>query len=535
MENNLNVVDIISFIEDPELLNDQSLSPAQKMTLKAIYGLPLTDEELELFSQASGGRKYVEGVEQFEVDIQKGRRSGGTDKILTNIVLYEACMRPPKLSVGEVATSMICTSEMSRQSAVVFNYCEEKLERSKKLKPMIKNIKGGEIELVNGCVVQIFPAIQARVRAPSIHVFCGDEFMFWKSTGVSIDKEVLSAARPGLSFPHSKMILLSSVNRMSGVGYADYKQYFGVDDATVLVLRGSTEFFFPGFPKWRLKLAKLRDPLSYEQEYNCQYRADESSMYDPAQVDLAVNFDRPLELPYRSDIRKFVSFVDVAGGGGRDSYAIAICHKEGEKIVIDLVRSRRPPFNPDETTSQYSDLIKTYHINSVTGDKFSGDWALHSFAARRISYIRSEKSKSELYLNLEQVLNTGQLEIPNKDTLIQQLKSLIRKTHSGSRDTVDSDGGQSEDEANVIAGCAWLLAGPTYHPGDFDWRLPVKAGMRNPNKGGSGIPLATVETPVDTRPPEEIMREFLGGKDGKKIGVIHLKVYDPISDTWKYE
>jgi hypothetical protein len=47
-------VKIIQFVEDPGLINDQSLSPAQKMGLKAVYGLPLTPVELELYRQTTG-------------------------------------------------------------------------------------------------------------------------------------------------------------------------------------------------------------------------------------------------------------------------------------------------------------------------------------------------------------------------------------------------------------------------------------------------------------------------------------------------
>ncbi len=476
-------MNIIEFIEDERLLNDRSLSPAQKMALKAIYGLPLNEEELGLWGQAAGGRRYAEGQEFFEVDILKGRKSGGTDKILTNVLLFESCLRPPKLSTGERAVSMIVTSEMGRQSGVVYDYCLGKLEHSPALRKLIKGVRGGEIQLSNGCSILIFPANNARVRAPSILVFGGDEFAFWKTEGRSIDTEVLNAARPGLIFEHSKMIKLSTLNRMSGEAWNDHRRYFGVDGAPVLVLKGSTEFFYPGFNRLKLAWAKLKDPVAFEQEYMCNFRADESSMYDPAQVDAAVNFDRPLELPYRGDVRDYFCFVDVAGGGGRDSYAVAIGHKEDERAVVDVVRSRRPKFNPDEVTAQYCDLIKEYHVLSVTGDKFSGDWALNSFAKHGVKYIRSEKSKSEIYLDMEEILNTSRLSIPNKELLVTQLKSLIRKTRSGGRDSVDTDGGQPEDEGNVCAGVAVMVSQkPRYwSKAEQEGRMPVRVSRKSPD------------------------------------------------------
>jgi hypothetical protein len=87
----------------------------------------------------------------------------------------------------------------------------------------------------------------------------------------------------------------------------------------------------------------------------------------------------------------------------------------------------------------------------VSGDKFSGDWALHSFQSQGITYQRAEKTKSDYYIEAEAAFNTDQVEIPNREAGISQLKSLVRKVHSGGRDSVDTDSGQPEDEANVIA------------------------------------------------------------------------------------
>ena len=47
-------MDIIKFIEDPELLNDQSLSIAQKVSLKAVYGLEMSKAEKTIFRKITG-------------------------------------------------------------------------------------------------------------------------------------------------------------------------------------------------------------------------------------------------------------------------------------------------------------------------------------------------------------------------------------------------------------------------------------------------------------------------------------------------
>jgi hypothetical protein len=449
-------MNIIQFIEDPELINDQSLSVAQRMSLKAVYGLPLTAEELEVFRQTTGLAEYAPH-EWGEVTFCLGRRSGKSDKLASNIALYEACAREHRLSVGEVGVVMIVSSELKRQSRIVFDYCLGKLERSKALKKFIKRVTQDEISLTNGICIQTFPCNLARIRGQSLICFIGDECAFWKSEGKSIDKEVLDGARPGLSFEFSKMVKISSPWMMRGEIYSDYKQYWGQANSPVLVFQGPTELYFPGYSKKKLEAAMRKDPVAYEQEYLARFRTDLSAMYDPAMIDRAVNPDRPMELPFRAIKGMRAAFVDVAGGGGKDSYAVALGRVEGEKIIVEAVRSRAPKFNPEEVTREYAELLKSYGIHEAYGDKFSGDFALNIFAKNNITYKRAEKTKSELYLEAEAAFNAGRVELPNRETMLTQLKALVRKARSGGRDSVDTDTGMPEDEANVVCGLIDLL------------------------------------------------------------------------------
>lgn len=446
-------MNIIQFIEDPKLINDQSLSLAQKMSLKAIYGLPLDKAELELFMKTTGLTRYIPR-EWEEASFILGRRSGKSDKLASNIALYEACSREHKLSRGEIGVVMLVSSELRRQSRILYSYILHKLQDSPILSELIKNVTSEEIALTNGVIIQVYPCNVARIRGASLIAFIGDEVAFWKNEGRDIDTDVLDAARPGLSFHYSKMIKISSPYMMRGEIYYDFKNYYGIPNEDVLVFQGGTELFYPGYSKDKLKKMKTRNPLTFQTEYMANFRTDMSSMYDPTAIDKAINYDRPMELPPRSEYQ-YAAFVDVAGGGGRDSFAMAIGHLEGEKVVIDVVRSRQPKFNPDEVTAQCCELLKQYSLYSVTGDKFSGDYASNSFASCGVNYEKCEKSKSELYLEAESAFNTERIEIPDRELLIVQLKNLIRKARAGGKDSVDSD--RPEDAANVVAGVSLLL------------------------------------------------------------------------------
>lgn len=449
-------MNIIEFIESPEMLNDQTLSIAQRTALKAVYGLPLTGDELQMFKKITGLTRYRAGIEWEEASFILGRRSGKSDKIASNIALYEACCRKHKLSVGQTGIVMVVASEKKRQAKIVFQYIEHKLKRSPILRKMIENITKECINLTNGIEIWVYPCSIGKVRGESLIAFIADEVAHWKVEGRDVDVDVLDSARPGLDFEYSKMIKISTPYMMRGEIWQDYKEFYGKANDDVLVFRGDTKLFNPTYSDRKLAKLKKRKPLTYRTEHEAYFRTDLSSMYDPAMIDKSVNHDRPLELPYREGV-EYKCFVDVAGGGGKDSYSIGIGHLENDKAIVDVVRSQAPKFNPDELTSQYSDLVKDYRINKVYGDKFSGDWASNSWAKHDVDYERSEKTKSELYLEAESPFNTERVDIPDKELAVTQLKNLIRKTRSGGKDSVDTDSGAPEDEANVIAGVIWLL------------------------------------------------------------------------------
>lgn len=454
-------MNIIEFIEDPDLVNDQTLSPAQKMTLKAVYGLDLNDEELALFQQTTGLNEYYSGREWGESTFILGRRSGKSDKIASKIALYEACARKHELTPGQRAVVMVVASEKKRQARIVYDYILAPLESSPVLSKLILKVTAEEIFLKNGVSIQVFPCDPGRVRGYSLVCFVGDEVAAWMLEGRRVDKDVLDAARPGLDFSYSKMIKISTPGMQKGEIYQDFKQYYGKQNDDVLVFKGSTELFNPTYSKRKLERLKKRKPGVYKVEHEAEFKKDVAAMYDPEMIDVAVNKDRTLEHSYNGN-NEYFCFVDVAGGGGKDSYAIAIGHRDKDgKVIIDVVRSRAPKFNPDEVTKEYVRLCSQYRIYQVTGDKFSGDWASNSWAKHSdgtVAYMKSERTKSELYLESEGLFNTGMIEIPDKSLSIEQLKDLIRKSRSGGKDSVDSYSGSSEDEANVIAGCAANLS-----------------------------------------------------------------------------
>ena len=188
-----------------------------------------------------------------------------------------------------------------------------------------------------------------------------------------------------------------------------------------------------------------------------EFRSDLETFLLREVVDAAVR-SGPLELPF-DKAHKYFAFVDPAGGGA-DSYALAIGHKEAEDTVVDVLRARRGI--PAEITAGYAALLKDYSIRKVTGDKYAGSWPGDEFKKHNIEYAPSDKPKSGLYLDLLPALNSGRVELPPDDRLVSQLLGLERRTARGGRDSIDHAPGGHDDRANVIAGLVSTKSASSY-------------------------------------------------------------------------
>ena len=47
-------------------------------------------------------------------------------------------------------------------------------------------------------------------------------------------------------------------------------------------------------------------------------------------------------------------------------------HRDGERIVVDVLRAWRPPVNPSGIVGECADLLKCYRLLRVTGDRYAG-------------------------------------------------------------------------------------------------------------------------------------------------------------------
>jgi hypothetical protein len=202
-----------------------------------------------------------------------------------------------------------------------------------------------------------------------------------------------------------------------------------------------------------------QDPDRARAEYLGEFRTDVEGFVAREALD-AVVVPHRRELPPAAGVR-YVAFVDPSGGSA-DSFTLAIAHRTASTVVLDAVRERRPPFSPDAVVEEYADLLRSYRVAMVVGDRYAGEWPRERFRVHGIVYEPAARPKSELYLAMLPLINSGvcHVELLDDPKLLTQLSRLERRTSRGGRDSVDHPPKEHDDLANACAGVLSLLVKP---------------------------------------------------------------------------
>jgi hypothetical protein len=218
------------------------------------------------------------------------------------------------------------------------------------------------------------------------------------------------------------------------------------------------------------------DPASAAAEYNAEFRTDIQS-YIAIEAVLACVSTGCFERPPVPD-EYFSAFIDPSGGSGADAMTLAVGHRRDDTVVIDALRSRAPPFSPDDVCAEFAALLRSYRITTVHGDRYAGEWPRERLRAHDIGYEPAEKPKSDLYRDLLPLINARRIELIDDKKLVAQLVGLERRTSRAGKDSIDHGPSGHDDSANAIAGVASLLAvGSSYN--DVAWVGEIPESWKN--------------------------------------------------------
>lgn len=423
--------------------------------LSALFGLPLTADQLETYRRHTG--RTTPPSEAFsEAWLVIGRR-GGKSFIMALVAVYLATFRryTDYLQPGERATVMVIAADR-RQARVIMRYVRGMLTGIPMLAKLIERETNEAFELKGQVVIEVGTASSRTTRGYTFAAVLCDEIAFWPTEDAAEpDYAVLDAIRPGMaSIPGAVLMCGSSPYARKGALWDAHRRYHGQDDAPVLVWQATTTEMNPTIPTRVITEAYARDPASAGAEYGAQFRSDVEALLTREAVGAVIETGVLERAPLpRIEYRAFVD----PSGGSADSMTLAISHREGDEAVLDAVREVRPPFSPEAVTKEFCDLLKLYRIRNVTGDRYAGEWPREQFRKQGVEYLIADKSRSELYLALVPSINSGQVRLLDVPRLEGQLIGLERRTSRVGKDTIDHSPGAHDDVANAVAGALHLV------------------------------------------------------------------------------
>lgn len=449
---------IIQAIEDQRLFGPWFKTPdtwtGWMAYLKALFALPMTETERQIYQKCTGRNRLPENPLN-ESWLIVGRR-GGKSFIVSLVAVYLSCFRDYStyLAPGERPVVMVLAADR-KQARVVFNYIRAFIQNVPMLARMIERETAEGIDLSNGVSIEVHTTNFRAVRGYTAAAVLLDEVAFWRSEySVSPDTEIVSALRPAMAtIPGSILIGFSSPYARRGVLWEAHRDNFG-KDGPILVFQADSRTMNPTLSEQVIQEAYERDPISAASEYGGEFRRDIENFISTEALQNCVITGRR-ELPPALGLR-YQGFVDPSGGS-QDSMTLAISHRQGEQVILDCIRERRPPFSPENVVEEFATLLKNYGVSRISGDRYAGEWPRERFQKHGIVYEPSEKTRSELYLELLPLLNGGRVELLDDRTLLHQLQNLERRTGSG-RDSIDHCPCGHDDVANAAAGAVYLCA-----------------------------------------------------------------------------
>ena len=252
---------------------------------------------------------------------------------------------------------------------------------------------------------------------------------------------------PVESFTIPAMLLCaSSPPARKGALWSAYSKHFGKDNDEVLVWQASTRDMNASVRQSYIDMHVAEDPSRASAEYMAQFRTDIESFMNREAVEACIAYDVRERAPMQAV--RYYAFVDPSGGSA-DSMTLAVGHREDDIVVVDALRERRPPFSPEDVVSEFAELLKSYRVSKITGDRYAGEWPRERFREHGIVYEPAQKPKSDLYRDLLPAINSRKLDLLDDARLLTQLVSLERRTARGGRDSIDHAPGAHDGAGRV--------------------------------------------------------------------------------------
>lgn len=450
---------IIDALHRPEifapLFRDPATWRAWEVYLRGLFSLEIEDAADKRLWKACTGLSKPPAGKVRESFVICGRRSGKS-YISAVIASYLAAFKDwkPYLSPGEKGWIFIIANDKP-QAGIIKGYVAGIFQGVPCLKALVEKETQETLELRNGVNIAVKTCSFRTLRGYTVLCAVLEEIAFWRSEeSANPDKEILAAVRPALAtVPDSLLLGISTPYSRAGVLFDMFKAYYGQAGGP-LIWKAPTKTMNPTIDRRLIENAVKEDPQAAAAEWEAEWRSDLAAFISAELVESCTVLGRH-ELPRVPGVQYFGHFDP--SSGRQDSAVLAIAHAEkGGKIVLDVLRERRPPFQPKGAIIEFADILKSYGLQSVVCDKYAVGFVTESLRENSIMVKNSERTTSEIYLDALPLLTNGTAELLDQKRLAGQLCGLERRARAGGRDLIDHFPGGHDDCA--AAACGALVA-----------------------------------------------------------------------------
>lgn len=410
----LQEADIIEFATDCLGLSFAE-RPAQEVVLRALYGLPMTPEQVEIYRQLTGNDEVFEdGIEKTEAVLAVGAR-GGKSLLASIIALYESICRGhiwrKYLSPGEIGYAVITATREKQAQAIIQATCSRLLENSK-VAYMLESSLQLELKLRNGLCIASFPCNSTAGRGLPIFLLVFDELAHYRVEGVNQDEKIYSALNPRRAqFRGAKCLKISTPAGKQGLFWDEFNEGFQVPGR--LTVQGSTSLVNPLISEDFIKSEHRRNPDNARCEFGAEF-AEKVDAYFP--------YDRLMEcfvldgdIPYDSRIRYFCG-LDQSGLAGRDRFALCISHlADDDKVFVDAVRAWQT-VDADLIMREIKEITGIYKVPTVSVDRYAVGWVRQALEKIGLE-VQVRELLPTIYSNLKSLVIAGRVALPNNKSL----------------------------------------------------------------------------------------------------------------------
>jgi hypothetical protein len=389
--------------------------PAQEVILRALYGLPLSDSQVEIYRKLTYNESVFEpDTDKSEAILVLGCRSGKSF-LAAVIALYEATARGDKwrkyLGEGETGYAVITATRIQQASQILQATCLRLLQNSK-IPFMLESPLQSELKLKNGLSIASYPCNSTAGRGLPIFLLIFDELAHFRIEGKDYDERIFSALNPRRAqFPGAKCLKISTPAGKQGLFWNEFSEGFKVPGR--LTVQGSTSLVNPLISKDFIEAEYRRNPDSAACEFGAEFAE---------KVDAFFPYDKLLEcfvldgdIPYDSRYRYFCG-LDQSGLAGRDRFALSIAHLDNDdRVFVDAIRAWETR-DADLILSEIKEITGAYKIPTVSVDRYALGWVRQALEKVGLE-VQVRELLPVIYSNLKSLVIAGRVTLPNNKPL----------------------------------------------------------------------------------------------------------------------